>query len=325
MDTIFYAFTVLVFAAVILMIEGGYLWWSDHYGESAKRIGKRLRLMSTGTGASSETVSILKQRRYANGEGLDGMLRKLPGTTALDRLLIQSGLPWLVSRFLALTAGSLLLGVVLVRSLPVPIPAAVVIVLFMAAIPYWMAGRARRRRLKKIDEQLPEAADFIARALRAGHSFANVLHMAGTELPEPLAGEFRIAHEEIHYGASMNEALHNLAARIPLTDLRYLVIAVLIQRESGGNLAEILASISEIIRQRMQLRARVRVLSAEGRMSAWVLGLMPLVLTSIMSVMNPKYISVLWNHPSGIQIVWTSVAMILVGVVWLRGVIHIRV
>jgi tight adherence protein B len=101
----------------------------------------------------------------------------------------------------------------------------------------------------RIEEQLPDAADFIARALRAGHSFTNVLQIVGNELPEPLSGEFRIAREEINYGVPMSEALHNMAARIPLTDLRYLIIAVLIQRETGGNLAEILGNISHIIRE----------------------------------------------------------------------------
>ncbi|MFD2365231.1 type II secretion system F family protein [Pseudoduganella sp. GCM10020061] len=325
MDNLFYIFAVLVFAAVVLLLEGAFVWWTERYGASARRIGMRLRLMSTGTGAASEDVSILKQRRYANGESLDEFLHALPGAARVDRLLVQAGLPWLVSRALGLTAGALLLGVALVMTFPVPLPAAACIILMLASIPYGILVRARTKRMKKIEEQLPEAADFISRALRAGHSFANVLQMAGTELPEPLGVEFRTAHEEIHYGVPMTDALHNLAVRVPLTDVRYLVIAVVIQRESGGNLAEILASISAIIRQRLQLRARVRVLSAEGRLSAWVLSLMPFVIVAAMSIVNPKYISVLWNHPSGVTIIWLGLTMILVGIAWLRGVIHIRV
>ncbi len=165
---------------------------------------------------------------------------------------------------------------------------------------------------------MPEAADFLARALRAGHSFINVLQMVGNELPEPLAGEFRIAHEEINYGVPMNEALHNLAARIPLTDLRYLVIAVLIQRESGGNLAEILGNISRIIRARLKLLAQVRVLSAEGRMSAWILGLLPFGVMGVMTVSSPHYVSMLWTDPSGERLLWYGLGMIIVGVLWLR-------
>jgi tight adherence protein B len=123
----------------------------------------------------------------------------------------------------------------------------------------------------------------------------------------------------------MNEALHNLAARIPLTDLRYLIIAVLIQRETGGNLAEILTNISHIIRARLKLVAQVRVLSAEGRMSAWILGLLPFAVGSMLVVVNPTYIRILWTDPSGVRLLWYALGMILFGVVWLRKVIRIRI
>lgn len=324
MDALFYIFAVLVFAAVILLIEGAYLWWSDRFGNGAERINRRLRLMGSGS-PGAEQVSILKQRRYAAGPEVDTVLHALPYTDRIDRMLVQSGLAWLVSRYLALCFASLALALALVQLLQPPPLAGLVLVLLMVNVPYATVVRARRRRLAKIEEQLPEAADFIARALRAGHSFTNVLHMTGSELPEPLASEFRLAHEEINYGVPMAEALQNLASRIPLTDLRYLVIAVLIQRESGGNLAEILAGISTIIRQRLQLRARVRVLSAEGRMSAWVLGILPCAVTGLLYTVNPKYMSILWTHPSGVTALWIAAGLLLAGVFWLRKIIHIRV
>ncbi|UUZ56774.1 type II secretion system F family protein [Massilia sp. H-1] len=123
----------------------------------------------------------------------------------------------------------------------------------------------------------------------------------------------------------LNEALYSLADRIPLTDLRYLVIAVVIQRESGGNLAEILGNISHIIRERLKLLGKVRVLSAEGRMSAWILGMMPFCAMAFMVIMNPKYVSLLWTDPTGIKMLWYGAGMILIGVLWIRRVIHIRV
>ena len=152
-----------------------------------------------------------------------------------------------------------------------------------------------------------------------------MLQIVGNELPEPLAGEFRIAREEINYGVPMNEALQGLAARIPLTDLRYLVIAVLIQRDSGGNLAEILGNISGIIRARLKLVAQVRVLSAEGRMSAWILGLLPFGVMGVMALSSPAYISMLWTDPSGVRMLWYGLGMIVFGVLWLRQTIRIRV
>jgi tight adherence protein B len=209
--------------------------------------------------------------------------------------------------------------------LPLPLPARVAIVLLCAHVPLLLVRRARMRRLARIEEQLPDAADFIARALRAGHSFSNVLQIVGNELPEPLSGEFRIAREEINYGVPLGEALHNMASRIPLTDLRYLVIAILIQRETGGNLAEILTNISHIIRGRLRLAAQVRVLSAEGRMSAWILGLLPFAVGAMLVLVNRAYVMVLWTDPQGVKLLQIALVMIIIGVIWLRKVIRIRI
>jgi tight adherence protein B len=223
------------------------------------------------------------------------------------------------------SGAALLAGAFVVAHWPLPLPLRIGLALLFVPIPLLLVRRARRRRLVRIEEQLPEAADFIARALRAGHSFTNVLQIVGNELPEPLSGEFRIAREEINYGVPMSEALHNMAERIPLTDLRYLIIAVLIQRETGGNLAEILTNISHIIRSRLKLLAQVRVLSAEGRMSAWILGLLPFAVGGMLFLVNPQYIKPLWTDPSGIRLLWYALTMIAVGVIWLRRVIRIRV
>ncbi|MGZ8321154.1 MAG: type II secretion system F family protein [Telluria sp.] len=324
MDAIYYSFAVLLFAAVILGIEGAYLWWMSTHGTEARRIARRLRLMSSHDAGAGQ-VSILKQRRYSRNDNLDEMLHKLRIAKAIDRLLVQAGVTWNVARIIGATALLLLCGVLLGYSFGAPPLLKLIIVALLGAIPYGLLRRARASRMKKVEEQLPEAADFIARALRSGHSFMNVLQMVGAELPEPLSGEFRAAHEETSYGVPLNDALHNLAERIPLTDLRYLVIAVLIQRESGGNLAEILENISHIIRERLKLVGQVRVLTAEGRMSAWILGLLPFVVMFIMHALNPKYISILWTHPTGIKLLWYGAGMILIGAVWLRRLIHIRV
>ncbi|CDG85695.1 type II secretion system F family protein [Janthinobacterium agaricidamnosum] len=325
MDLVFYGFAVLLFAACILMVEGAWLWWSGTHGGGAQRIAKRLRLMAARGDGGGERVSILKQRRYAASARLDHLLRRLPNSAALDRLLLQSGLKWSVAQVLAWSLLLLLPGLLLPRAFGMPPLAALLFAALALASPCMILLRARSGRLHKIEAQLPEAADFLARALRAGHSFSNVLQMVGDELTEPLSGEFKTTYEEINYGVPMNEALHNLAMRIPLTDLRYLVIAVLIQRESGGNLAEVLNSIARIIRARLKLLGQVRVLSAEGRMSAWVLGLMPVVMILVMSVVNPHYISLLWTDPTGIRLLWYAAGMVALGVVWMRKVIRIRV
>jgi tight adherence protein B len=325
MDALFYGFVVLVFAAVILMIEGAYLWWISTHGSAAQRVARRLQVMSANPGRSSERISILKQRRFSRHDGADRLLHRIPLAHRLDRLLVQAGTKWSVEFFLGFSVALMLLALIMVAQWPLPLPARCTIAVLFMTLPLFLARRARRRRLIRIEHQLPEAADFIARALRAGHSFTNVLQIVGNELPEPLSGEFRIAREEINYGVPMNEALHNLASRIPLTDLRYLVIAVLIQRESGGNLAEILGNISQIIRGRLKLAAQVRVLSAEGRMSAWILGLLPFAVMAAMLLVNPKYVSLLWTDPTGVRLMWYGLGMIVFGVFWLRRVIRIRI
>jgi len=325
MDLLFYSFTVFLFAAVILLIEGVYLWWSSTYGRAAQRIARRLQVMSGGVGRSGERISILKQRRFSIHDGFDYLLQQIAPLQRLDALLVQAGSRLTVERFLGCSLASFLLVFVASARWPLPPGGRAVLALLALMVPYCLLRRARTQRLRRIEYQLPDAADFIARALRAGHSFTNVLQIVGNELPEPLSSEFRIAREEINYGVPMDEALHNMAQRIPLTDLRYLIIAVLIQRESGGNLAEILGNISTIIRSRLKLVAQVRVLSAEGRMSAWILGLLPFAVALMLTVVNPKYISVLWTDPNGVRLLWYAAGMILFGVVWLRRIIRIRV
>lgn len=325
MDILFYGFIVFLFAAVIFGIEGVYLWWMSAHGAAAQRVARRLQMMSGGQGRTGERISILKQRRFSRHDRIDRLLHHLVLAHRIDRLLLQSGMRWSVEKFALFCGGALLAGAFLVSRWPVPLLVRAVIALSFALLPLMRVRRARIKRLIRIEEQLPEATDFIARALRAGHSFTNVLQIVGNELPEPLSGEFRIVREEINYGVPMSEALHNMAERIPLTDLRYLIIAVLIQRETGGNLAEILTNISHIIRGRLKLAAHVRVLSAEGRMSAWILGLLPFAIMGMLLIVNPKYVAVLWTTPIGIKLLWYGLGMISVGVIWLRKVIRIHI
>lgn len=324
MDYAWTGFAVLLFAAVIFLFEGAWLWWNDNHGRSARRINRRLGLMAGRSEDGQATISILKQRRYAQAAWLDRLLRRVPHMAALDRLLLQSGLRWQVARLLGLQALALLAGGLLPGMLGWPLaPAALAGVLCVLA-PGALLWRARGARLRRVEAQLPELADFLARALRAGHSFANVLQMAGEEAPEPLGSECRATYEEVNFGVPMNEALHNLAARVPLTDLRYLVLAVLIQRESGGNLAELLDNVARMTRARLQLLAQVRVMSAEGRMSAWILTLLPICMLGVMQLVNPSYTAVLWQQPAGQRMLGYGVCGIVLGILWMRRLIRVR-
>jgi tight adherence protein B len=325
MDGILTAFAVLLFAAVILMLEGAWLWWSGAHGGAARRIAKRLRLMAATGQGGIERVDILKRRAYSSHPALDRQLRRIARVAALDRLLMQAGVRWSVAQFLGGSLVMMVVGLLLSQLVAMPFLLAAGVLTAATALPWMLLMRIRGARLRKLEQQLPEAADFLGRALRAGHSFANVMQMVGEELPDPIASEFKFAYEEINYGVPMNEALHNLALRVPLTDLRYLVIAVLIQRESGGNLAEVLGNISRLIRSRLKLLAQVRVMSAEGRMSAWVLGLLPLGVMLLMVISNPAYVRLLWTDPIGIKLMWYAFGVAVFGVLWMRKLIRIRV
>jgi tight adherence protein B len=325
MDGVFTAFAVLLFAAVILMLEGAWLWWSGAHGSAARRIAKRLRLMAATGQGGVERVDILKRRAYSSHPALDKQLRRVSRLAALDRLLMQAGVRWSVAQFLGGSLVMMVVGLLLSQMVAMPLLLAAGVPAAATALPWLLLMRIRSARLRKLEEQLPEAADFLGRALRAGHSFANVMQMVGEELPDPIASEFKFAYEEINYGVPMNEALHNLALRVPLTDLRYLVIAVLIQRESGGNLAEVLGNISRLIRSRLKLLAQVRVMSAEGRMSAWVLGVLPLGVMLLMVISNPAYVRLLWTDPIGVRLMWYAFGVAVFGVLWMRKLIRIRV
>jgi tight adherence protein B len=253
------------------------------------------------------------------------LLMVLPRVHQLDRQLQQSGLTWSVARFVTYVLLFALTG--LFAGIVLHAPWTVMLGLAGAAalLPLMILRRKRSKRRVQLERQLPDAADLISRALRAGHSFPAALGMVGEELADPLGGEFALVFDEINYGVSMNDALLNMVSRVPVEDLRYFVIAVLIQREAGGNLAEILGSIAGIIRERLKLLGKVRVLSAEGRLSAWVLGVLPFAILGLLTVLNPGYISVFWTDPAGVQLAGVAITMMLFGILWMRKVVRIHI
>jgi tight adherence protein B len=165
----------------------------------------------------------------------------------------------------------------------------------------------------------------MGRAMRAGHSFPTAIRMVGDEMAEPMGRDFRVLSDELNYGVPAADALANLSNRVPLSDVRYFAVAVMIQRESGGNLAELLDSISGIIRARLKLLGEVRTLSAEGKLSAQILVALPFGVALMVNLVNPKFLSVLWTDPLGLRMVGVAMFMMVVGVLWMRNVVRIRV
>lgn len=325
MNTSFIGFAVLAFLAIVLLIEAVYLFWNSRHGTAVKRMDERLRAISAGGNVSKEQMSILKQRLLSESPFVTRLLLRVPRVHTLDRQLQQAGMRWSVARFATYTLLCAVAGAVLGFLMQVPAMVIVILAGVLSLLPVMILRRKRAKRVLQLERQLPDAADLIARALRAGHSFPAALGMVGEELPEPLGGEFALVFDEINYGVSMNDALLNMVNRVPVEDLRYFVIAVLIQREAGGNLAEILGCIAGIIRERLKLLGKVRVLSAEGRLSAWVLGVLPFAILGLLSVLNPGYITVFWKDPAGVQLAGISLTMMLFGILWMRKVVRIHI
>lgn len=325
MDYLYYLFATLIFVAVVLLIEGVYLTWNSSKGPEAERVLRRLRVMSAGTHGSDQSISIVKERLLSKTPAMQRLLLRVPRVGALDRLLQQSGLSWTVAEFLGMVLLTFAAIFFATHYLAVPDLLQLILASAFAMLPLLYVMRAKSKRLAHIEQQLPDAMDLMGRALRAGHAFPTALMMVGDEMNDPLAGEFRAAFDEVNFGISLPDALMNLATRVPSTDLRYFVIAVMIQRETGGNLAELLSSISTIIRDRIKLLGQVRVLSAEGKMSAWVLGLLPFGAAIMIQLTNPKFLEVLYTDLVGRKMLIIAGFMMLLGIIVMRKIIRIRV
>lgn len=324
MDYFYNLFIVLIFIAVVLFLEGMYLFWNTYKGPEAERIERRLRAMSAGS-HDGESLSIAKERLLSDSPHLHRFLLEIPRIHHLDRLLVQSGLKLNVAVFLGLTISGILLSFILAIFFGLPLFAIIVAGAVVGVLPLFYVLNVKKKRMSTFEQQLPDALDMMGRALRAGHAFPSTLKMVGDEMTDPVAGEFRTTFDELNYGASAEDALQNMAKRLPSDDLRYFVIAVLIQRETGGNLSEVLNNISALIRERLKLLGTVRVLASEGRLSAWILGILPLALAVILNIINPKFMSILWTDPIGLKLVWIMLAMMGVGIYWLRRIIRIHV
>ena len=323
MDYLYYLFVVLGFFAVVLFLEGSYLAWNAYRGPEVTRIEKRLKAISAGTGSQSSALA--KKRLLAKTPGLERLLLQMPRIHQLDRFILQSGVDISVAGFIEMIVIAAAVGVVIALYFGLTMFLVIAIGVIAAFSPLIYLQSTKHKRMLAIEQQLPDALDLMARAMRAGHAFSGALQMVGSEMPDPIASEFRIIFDEINYGISTQEALSNLTARVPSADLNYFVIAVLIQRETGGNLAELLGNISELIRARLKLLGTVRVLSAEGRLSAWILTLLPFVLGSTLQMVNPKFLDVLWTDPMGIKMVGFAMGLMIFGIFAMWRIIKIRV
>lgn len=324
MDYMYVVFACLIFVAVVLLIEGVYVTWNGSKGPEAQRLARRVQAMSAGM-AEKEAVSVTRKRVASGSPVLQRLLAALPHADRLERLLAQSGKQWTMGGFGAASLAAALLAWAAAAWFALPFAVQLAAAAVAMSLPFQVLLRARNKRLQRLETQLPDALDLMGRALRAGHAFPTALKMVGDEMKEPIGPEFATVFDEVNFGISMGDALMGMANRIDSTDLRYFVVAVLIQRETGGNLSELLDNISTIIRDRIKLLGQVRVLSAEGRMSAWVLGLLPFAAAALIHLTNPQFLALLFTDPAGQKMVGFALFMMLVGFFVMRRIIRIRV
>jgi tight adherence protein B len=280
------------------------------------------------TDSPEERGTILDLRKSDRLSSIPWLNRKLLDfelTPRVQALLYQADLKW--------SAGGMLAGSALCFALPAylaylrtdSVLIAFPVGLLMGAMPYFWARYKRGRRLDKFQEGLPEALDLMVNALRAGHSLIAAMGSVARECADPVGCEFKSCFEEQNYGLEMKTALDNMINRVPLQDLRIVATAIMIQRESGGNLAEVLDKTSHVIRERFRLKRQVGVHTAQGRMTGWVLTLLPVVLGVALYFVNPEMMSMLWKNPMGVKMLWTSFGMLVVGGLIIRHIVNMDV
>ncbi len=323
MDLSFVLFALVAFLAVVLSLEGIYNIWASGNSPEAKRIAARLEALSGDTPMT--TASIERIQEQSRMPRLNALLARLGVGRRMKRFVGASAMAVSPAELIVMSLALGAFGLFLPGLFGKPPIFGAALGLGLAVIPWWRVASRRNQRIEKIERQFPEALDLMGRSMRAGHAFPSAVKMVADEMPEPLGRDFRILFDEVNYGVPTNEALTRLAERVPVPDVSYFVVAVMIQRESGGNLAELLDSIAKIVRDRLRLLGEVRTLSAEGKLSAYILTALPFAVALLVNLVNPEFMSVLFTDPMGHKMVGVALFMMLSGILWMRSIIRIRV
>jgi len=298
---------VLLFCAHFLVLEAVFLSYARR-SQSRSQIKKRL---ATGSNAEEQEQALARMRQKRNLLVNDQYLLPLAW---LNRLMVQSGVQWGIAWFPAVY-----MGISAAVALPVLLFTGQPLIAVVAGLPggagllIFFLTSMRNRRHNKLQAQLPEATDILVRSLRAGHPVASAVRLVARDLPDPIGTEFGIVADEMTYGLDLETAMDNLGSRVGQKDLSLIVIATRIQTSTGGNLAEILSSMSKVVRESLKLRMKVKALSAEGRWSAIVLSILPFALFAVLSVVSPRFYGDIWDEPVVQGALAASVLWLMIG------------
>jgi tight adherence protein B len=269
-----------------------------------------------------ERVDILREDILSDIPWLNDLLHSFNIFPAIRKMLSQADLDWKLNTVLLLSLFLWLGTGLLVYMRTEVLFVAVLLGAVAACAPWAYILHKRSKRFAEFEEKLPEALDLMVSAIRAGHGFASAINLASRENMEPIAGEFRQCFDEQNFGLDLRVAMSNLADRMPIPDVKLLVSAVLIQKESGGNLAEILEKAAYLIRERFRLKRQVRVHTAQGRMTGWIMTFTPVALGFLLYLLDPDQMSVLWKRDIGQTLLWTAVIMDLIGALIIRKIVR---
>jgi tight adherence protein B len=314
------------FVAILGLVVGAY-WLFVLRPETQAERELRRRLNPQAAKPRSQRVSLLN--RVAPLSTVPKLQKILTNSNAvsrgLERLVQQSGMRVTAGQVVLGSAFGAAIGFAATFQLTKEPWIGVGVGLGLGWVPFLVLRRAARRRVARFEEQFPEAIDLIARALRAGHALTTGLGMVVDEMPDPVRSEFRLLHDRQNFGMPLPDAMKSLAERVPLLDARFFVTAVLTQRESGGNLAEVLDSLAVLIRERFRLKRQVRVLSAHGRITGWVLACLPPIITALLYAIAPDHIGKLFTDPLGLRMVAVAATLQVIGVIVMQRIIDIEI
>jgi len=315
----------MVLFLLLLVLTFGVLIYFLRPTRMETAIQRQLGEIAEGRQAGAVDVTILKEETFAASPWMTDMAKWLPGSPPVQKLIGQAGKHWPAPLIIMGSVGAALVGG-WVASFWIPAPlVCVVIGVGVGFIPCMYLYVLREMRFSRCDKVFPEAVDLMSRALRAGLTIQAGMEMVGREVPDPVGIEFRRITKEQNLGLPLRDAVQSLAERLPRDDVRFFTTAVLVQKETGGNLAHILDKASEVMRERARLRGQIKIYSAQGRLTGWILCMTPFALFGLIEVVNRDYEKILLTDPLGILLVEIGLVMMVIGVLIIRKIIDIRV
>ena len=315
-----------VFIACLFVVYALYLFTSRKSDARRRLLNERLAEAIRMSAHSTDVdVQLAREELLSEIPWVNRSLIKFELSASIKRMIDQADLQITVMRLVlfSLTAGAL--GFLAASMITVSLPLKALFGLMAAAFPFMHVMGKRKKRMKRFLQLLPDALDLMARGLSAGHAFTEALQMVATEMPEPISSEFRKTYDEQNLGLSLKLALENLVHRVPLLDLRMCVTAIMIQRETGGNLSELLEKVAYTIRERFRIMEDLKTLTLSSRWSAWLLCGLPIFLAIYMTVMNPQHMEVMWRDPRGHTLLFVAAVMQILGMLMVQRIMKIKI